>query len=150
MDAVLVDSNVVIYSQDATDSHKQAQARDWLEHLWQTRCGRISYQVLREVYLNLTCKIPNPLPARKVRALVRLFFPWNPQPENSEFFEIAWDIETRFQLSWWDSMIVAAAHLSECRFILTEDLQNRMQLDDLTVIDPFLISWEALVEEIQE
>jgi len=25
-----------------------------------------------------------------------------------------------------------------------------MQLDDLTVIDPFLISWEALVEEIQE
>ena len=47
-------------------------------------------------------------------------------------------------------MIVAAAHLSECRFLLTEDLQNRMQFNDLTVIDPFSISWEALVEEIRE
>ena len=150
MHAVFVDSNILIYSQDATDSHKQAQAKDWLEHLWQTRSGRISYQVLREVYLNLTRKVPHPLPAPRVRALVRLFLPWNPRPENGEFFEVAWDIETRFQLSWWDSMIVAAAHLSECRFLLTEDLQNRMQFNDLTIIDPFSISWEALVEEIRE
>ena len=99
MHAVFVDSNILIYSQDATDSHKQTQAKDWLEHLWQTRSGRISYQVLREVYLNLTRKVPHPLPAPRVRALVRLFFPWNPRPENSEFFEVAWDIETRFQLS---------------------------------------------------
>jgi predicted nucleic acid-binding protein len=150
MHAVFVDSNILIYSQDATDSHKQARAQDWLEHLWQNRSGRISYQVLREVYLNLTRKVPNPLPAPRVRALVRLFFPWNPRPQDSEFFEVAWDVETRFQLSWWDSMIVAAAHLSECRFLLTEDLQNRMQLNDLTVIDPFSISWEALFKEIQE
>ena len=47
-------------------------------------------------------------------------------------------------------MIVAAAHLSECRFLLTEDLQNRIQLNDLSVIDPFSISWEALVDQIEE
>jgi len=150
MHAVFVDSNILIYSQDATDSHKQARAKDWLEHLWQTRTGRISYQVLREVYLNLTRKVSNPLPVSRVRALVRLFFPWNPRPEDGEFFEVAWEIETRFQLSWWDSMIVAAANLNECRFLLTEDLQNRMQLNDLTVIDPFSITWEALVDEIQQ
>ena len=99
MHAVFVDSNILIYSQDATDSHKQARAQDWLEHLWQNRSGRISYQVLREVYLNLTRKVPNPLPAPRVRVLVRLFFPWKPRPENTEFFEVAWDVESRFQLS---------------------------------------------------
>ena len=150
MNTVFVDSNILIYSQDSTDLPKQAQAKDWLGHLWQSRSGRISYQVLREVYLILTRKVPNPLPASSAQALVRLFFPWNPMPENHEFFELAWDIETRFQLSWWDSMIVAAAHLSECRFLLSEDFQNRMQLNGLTVIDPFSTSWETLAEEIQK
>jgi hypothetical protein len=59
---------------------------------------------------------------------------WNPRSEDSEFFELAWDFETRFQLSWWDSMIVAAAHLSQCQSLLTEDLQNGMRLNNLTVI----------------
>jgi hypothetical protein len=84
------------------------------------------------------------------RAFVRLFFVWNPRPEDSEFFELAWDIETRFQLSWWDSMIVAAAHLSRCQFLLTEDLQNGMHLKDLTVIDFFSTSWEAFGQEIND
>ena len=150
MRAVFVDSNILIYSQDATDSRKRAQAKDWLEQLWRTRSGRISYQVLREVYVNLTRKVSNPLPVARTRTLVRLFFAWNPRPEDSEFFEVAWDIETRFQLSWWDSMIVAAAHLSQCQFLLTEDLQDGMHLNNLTVIDPFSTSWEKISHQIQE
>jgi hypothetical protein len=54
MQAVFVDSNILIYSQDATDPRRRAQARGWLDQLWRTRFGRISYQVLREVYLSLT------------------------------------------------------------------------------------------------
>jgi predicted nucleic acid-binding protein len=72
------------------------------------------------------------------------------QGQDSEFFKLAWDIETRFQLSWWDSLIVAAAHLSRCQFLLTEDLQNGMPLKDLTVIDPFSTSWEAFSQETND
>ena len=43
MSAVFVDSNILIYSQDATDSQKQSRALDWLEYLWRTRTGRISF-----------------------------------------------------------------------------------------------------------
>jgi predicted nucleic acid-binding protein len=149
MHAVFVDSNILIYSQDATDSRKQAQAKDWLEQLWRTRSGRISYQVLRELYVNVTRRASKPLPAARARTLVRLFLAWNPRPEDSEFFEAAWDIETRFKLSWWDSMIVAAAHLSQCQFLLTEDFQDGMHLNSLTVIDPFSNSWETFVREIR-
>jgi predicted nucleic acid-binding protein len=147
MRTVFVDSNILIYSQDATNSQKQSQARDWLEVLWRTRTGRISFQVLREVYVNVTRKVPRPLPAARAQTLVRLFLVWNPRPEDAEFFEVAWDIEARFKLSWWDSMILAAAHLSECRFLLTEDLQDRMELNNVTVINPFFTSVEAFSRE---
>jgi predicted nucleic acid-binding protein len=147
MRTVFVDSNILIYSQDATNSQKQSQARDWLEVLWRTRTGRISFQVLREVYVNVTRRVPRPLPAARAQTLVRLFLVWNPRPEDAEFFEVAWDIEARFKLSWGDSMILAAAHLSECRFLLTEDLQDRMELNNVTVINPFFTSVEAFSRE---
>ena len=147
MSAVFVDSNILIYSQDATDSQKQSQALDWLEYLWRTRTGRISFQVLREVYVNVTRKVPRPLPKARAQALVRLFLEWNPRPEDAFFFEAAWDIEARFKLSWWDSMIVAAAQLGECRFLLTEDLQEKIEFDKVTVINPFSISAETFSRE---
>jgi predicted nucleic acid-binding protein len=148
MRAVFVDSNILIYSQDATDSKKRNQALDWLEVLWRTRTGRISFQVLREVYVKLTQKVPRPLPTARAQTLVRLFLEWNPRPEDAEFFEVAWDIEARFKLSWWDSMIVAAAHLSECRFLLSEDLQESIELNNVSVINPFSTSAEVFSREL--
>jgi predicted nucleic acid-binding protein len=124
MAIVFVDSNVLIYAQDATEPPKQWQAEERLKHLWRTRTGRISFQVLRETYVNLTRNVSNPLPMARTRDLVRLFLEWHPRPEDARFFELAWNVETRFHLSWWDSMIVAAAQLSECHYLLTEDLQR--------------------------
>ena len=144
MDAVFVDSNILICSQDTSEPLKQRQAHSWLEHLWRTRTGRVSFQVLREVYINLACHLPNPLPVASARSLVRLFLEWNPRPESPEFFETAWKIESKYQLSWWDSMIVGAAHLMECRYLLTGDLQEGAQLNELIVINPFSTSWEPL------
>jgi len=95
MDAVFVDSNILIYSQDTSEPLKQRQAHSWLEHLWRTRTGRVSFQVLREVYINLTRHLPNPLPVASARSLVRLFLEWNPRPESPEYFETAWKIERR-------------------------------------------------------
>jgi predicted nucleic acid-binding protein len=150
MHTVFVDSNILIYSLDATDSQKQTEALNWLEHLWRTRTGRISFQALREVYVNVTCKVPMPLSSVRAQALVRLFLVWNPRPEGAEFFEVAWDIESRFKLSCWDSMIVAAAHRSECRFLLSEDLQEGTSLNKLTVINPFSISPETFIQESRD
>jgi predicted nucleic acid-binding protein len=146
MHTVFVDSNILIYSQDATDPRKQKQAFDWLEYLWRARTGKISFQVLREVYVNLTRKVALPVPAERAQNLVRQFMVWNPRPEDAGFFEVAWDIEAKFKLSWWDSMIVAAAQVSECRFLLSEDLQDGMSLSQLTVVNPFSISWEQFAQ----
>lgn len=44
----------------------------------------------------------------------------------------------RFQLSFWDSLILQAALDSECRLLLTEDLQHGQQIGGLMVENPFL------------
>jgi len=47
-----------------------------------------------------------------------------------------------------NSMIVAAAHLSECRFLLSEDLQESIELNNVSVINPFSTSAEAFSREL--
>jgi hypothetical protein len=49
------------------------------------------------------------------------------------------DIEQRYRLSWWDSLIVAAAQLQNCRLLLTEDLQDRAVYGGVTVRNPFAL-----------
>ena len=63
-----------------------------------------------------------------------------------EGLEVAWSIEDRFDLSFWDSLIVAAAHVAGCGVILTEDLQRGMDLDGVRVVDPFRTSVADLHE----
>lgn len=49
------------------------------------------------------------------------------------------DIAIRYQLSNWDALIVAAALLSECEILYSEDMQDKQVFEDkLTVINPFL------------
>jgi hypothetical protein len=49
------------------------------------------------------------------------------------------EIELRCKLSWWDSMIVAAAQLQDCVLLLTEDLQDGAAFGALTVRSPFTL-----------
>ena len=41
-------------------------------------------------------------------------------------------------LSWYDSLIVAAALEGQCRVLYSEDLQHRRQFGDLQIQNPFL------------
>lgn len=50
----------------------------------------------------------------------------------------AWTAQDRYRLAFWDALIVAAAQAAGCRYLLTEDFQPDQQLDDLTVVNPFL------------
>jgi len=41
---VFVDTNVLVYNRDASEPEKGRQAHAWIEHLWRTRNGRLSFQ----------------------------------------------------------------------------------------------------------
>jgi predicted nucleic acid-binding protein len=65
-------------------------------------------------------------------------WPWGPAPVDGPILERAWKIQDRYQLSFWDVLIVAAAKSLACRYLLTEDLQAKQKLDGIIVINPFL------------
>ncbi len=136
-DPVFVDTNVLVYVRDATEPEKQARAAEWISTLWEARAGRLSPQVLQEYYVTLTRKLDPPRSREETRDDVVSLGAWGPVPPDQETFETAWRVEDRFGLSWWDSLIVAAALRAECPWILSEDLQDDQQIFGTRIISPF-------------
>jgi len=133
---VFVDTNVLIYALDEADLEKQRSARAWRTKLWKTGLGRISCQVLQEFYVKVTHKWPRA--RQQARAEVRDLLAWQPVAVDAVILERGWRIQDRYQLSFWDALIVAAAISASCRCLLTEDLQDGQDLDGILVINPFL------------
>jgi predicted nucleic acid-binding protein len=139
-----VDTNLLVYSRDASEPEKQARAALWMEALWERGNGRVSAQVLHEFYVTVTRKLDPGMSTERARAEVRDLSTWNPVPVDETLLERAWAVESRFGFSFWDALIVAAAEVAECDYLLTEDLQADQQLDTLTVVDPFATTPEQL------
>ncbi len=135
---IFVDTNVLVYSRDASKPEKQQQAITWMKHLWSLRTGRLSFQVLQEFYATVTTKLQPGMDLQKARDDVRALYAWKPIILNGDVIIGAWLIQDRFKLSWWDSLIVSAAQIGGCVYLLTEDLQQNQEFGDVTVISPFL------------
>ena len=134
---VFVDTNVVVYRYDAREPEKQRRADDWLKMLWKRRSGRLSFQVLQEGYATLTRKLKPAMATADAQRVIRALAAWRPVPVDLPILERAWFLQGRFSLSWWDALIVASAQASECRVLLTEDLQHDQEFDSVRVVDPF-------------
>jgi len=135
--AVFVDTNVFVYARDGSEPEKQPAAARWLEQLWIEQRGRTGIQVLNEYYVTVTRKLAPGMPPENAWADVRALLAWDPQPVDRDLLLRAHDVEDRHGLSWWDSMIVAAAQLQNCSLLLTEDLQDGWRCDGVTVCNPF-------------
>ena len=140
---VFVDSNVLLYAVDEGDLNKQQAAREWRAELWKSRRGRVSFQVLGEFYVNATRNRPSA--REEARAEVRDLLAWNPVTTDTALLETGWKIQDRYRLSYWDALIVAAAKVSSCRYLLTEDLQAGQELDGIEVVNPFLRAPESVL-----
>jgi len=121
---IFVDTNIFIYARDPRDAEKQGRAAEWISNFWRDRTGRTSVQVLSEYYYNVTGRLTPKVASADAWDDVEALFEWRPHPIDAALLERARDIEQRWRLNWWDSMIVAAAQLQGCAILLTEDLQD--------------------------
>lgn len=135
--AVFVDTNVLVYARDSSEPEKQPLAVRWLEHLWTEQSGRTSIQVLNEYYVTVTRKLEPGMAPEDAWADVRALMAWDPQHVDRDVLLQAHEVELRYGLGWWDSMIVAAAQLQTCALLLTEDLQEGLNCDGVTICNPF-------------
>ena len=73
---IFVDTNVLVYSFDRREPKKLERAKQWLQHLWLVRSGRISYQVLLEFYAIVTRKLKPGMDPETARNVVRTLLAW--------------------------------------------------------------------------
>ena len=67
---------------------------------------------------------------------------WQPVETFMPLIQRAWHWMDASQLSYWDALIVSAAELAGCRWLLTEDLQDGRVYERVTVVDPFRVAPE--------
>jgi predicted nucleic acid-binding protein len=137
--AVFVDTNVLLYARDQGEPVKRVRAKAWLDHLWRQRLGRTSIQVLSEFYYNATRKLHPGMTSEDAWGRIQTYFAWGPQPVDQALLARAYEVEQRYRLSWWDSMVVAAAQLQDCEVLLTADLQDGVVFGSVTVRSPFTL-----------
>jgi predicted nucleic acid-binding protein len=132
-----VDTNIVLYAYDQREPDKSAIAREILSNLWRTREGRLSTQVLQELYVNLTRKLRVVVPRSKARALVGRYGRWPVYTiATGDILEAA-ELEQRHSLSFWDALIIVAAARSGSDKLLSEDLQHGRTIAGVRIENPF-------------
>ena len=141
---VFVDTNVLLYTHDDRDLEKQARAREWVTWCWRARSGRISSQVLNELYNNAITKFRKTVTVHQARTEVRRLRLWQPPHLDTYTVDGAWDLQDRYALSYWDALILSSAHQQGCTYLLSEDLQHGQMMDAVTVINPFLVTPQEL------
>jgi predicted nucleic acid-binding protein len=134
---VFVDSNVFIYAHDRDAGERQKLAAEWLAKLWQNGTGCLSTQVMQEFYVNVTQKIKKPLSRGAAREVLRNYIPWAHNPLTPATVLRASEIGETWKLSFWDSMILAAAEQEGAGELLTEDLNHGQVVAGVKIVDPF-------------
>lgn len=134
---VFVDTNILLYAHDRTAGRKRDVARELLGHLWETRAGALSTQVLQEFYVNATRKLPRPIPAPRARAVIDRYATWRVHRIDPSDITAAAELESRHRQSFWDSLIIVSAARTGATMIATEDMQHHRRIAGLRIVDPF-------------
>ena len=88
-------------------------------------------------YVNITQKIPQPIPLATARGIIDTYQAWQVEVNTVATVLLASEYQERNQLSFWDAMIVAAAVQGGATVLLTEDLNAGQLIEGVEVRNPF-------------
>jgi predicted nucleic acid-binding protein len=131
-----LDTNILLYAYDLDAPAKRAVARGILEEaMLQPSRTALSVQVLQEFHVNF---VRSGHPVAEASLIVGDFFSWTVIENSLGLFQRGLSLQSRWQVSLWDAMILAAAESSGARELLSEDLNHGQNYGQVCVINPFL------------
>ena len=134
---VFVDTNVLLYTidEDPGSVSKRARAQ---ELLFSEDWGW-SVQVANEFFVNATSsKRPFRLAPEAAAALVEEWLNFPTLDFTPALVRSAIALQIRYQMSYWDAAILAAANQMGCHTVFSEDLNDGQKYGGVTVVNPFL------------
>ena len=133
---VFVDTNIFVYSIDQKEPEKRDKARAILKRLVEVHQPVISTQVIKEFYVVTSTKLK--ADTFIVKNIIHNFRNFEIVNNDIELIEQAIDISTISRLSFWDSLIVAAAEKANCEFVFSEDLNPGQTYRGVLLVNPFV------------
>ena len=132
---VFLDSNILLYASSSApaDAGKRKRA---VELIMETRFA-LSGQVLQEFIANALRKKSLGIPEKGIDAMLELSGHVPVLPITRELVLSAVTLRRRYQLSHWDSVILAAARELGCHTLYSEDFSNGQNFDGVRVVNPF-------------
>ena len=129
------DTNIFVYSDDASDPGKQAKAIRLIGQYQRSGQAILSLQVLQEYFSVVTRKlgVAPEFAQRKVELMSRMRVV---RFDESDVIS-AIEFHRLHQVSFWDAMIVHAARKGGAGVLFSEDLDAGSTWGGLTVVNPF-------------
>lgn len=141
---LLIDTNVLVYADDARDARKQAVASEVLQMLLGPGPAGLTTQVLGEYWCAVT-KGAEPLLSRaEATTRVRDFA--------TDASVLGIDLEVTLEaarlastrsLAYWDAQLIATAKVNGIGVVLSEDFADAVEIEGVLVLDPFAPDFDA-------
>src|SRR5437870_4080524 len=103
------DINVLVYAFDHTAGAKHERAGGLVDRIDDQGSGAASVQVLQELFVTLTRKVTPPLASEVARQIVADLLTWQIVEPTAADVLHAIDNAGRWQISFWDAMLLTAA-----------------------------------------
>ncbi len=132
---IFLDTNILVYTVDRNDKKKLSQARKLLENVIANDKPVISTQVLQEFYSATTTKLK--LDKIIAKNIIHNFRNMEIVQVDLGIIEQGIDISLLSQISFWDSLIIAAAEQANCNMIYSEDLNDTQTIRGIKIVNPF-------------
>jgi predicted nucleic acid-binding protein len=138
-DRYFVDTNILMYAHDTAAGAKHERAKQLVEQLWRDRAGVVSTQVLQELCVNLLRKVRTPLDTRTIHDIIADYLTWQVVVNTGDSILDALDIQERYRISFWDALVIQAAHASGAEVVYSEDFSANQKYDGVRVVNPLAL-----------
>jgi len=130
---VFFDTNILVYACDLDSARKRETARSLLHSHAANGC--LSTQVLQEFYVATTRKLG--MAPLKVKKILTHFNAMEIVAIEPEDVHRAIDNSLQWKISFWDALVITAAHKARCSTLYSEDLNDGQSYYSIIVENPF-------------
>jgi predicted nucleic acid-binding protein len=138
-DRFFLDTNLFVYTFDGTAPAKAKKSAQLIRRAADTGEGIISYQVVQEFFNVAFRRFAQPMSmAEAEQYLITVLRPLLAVHSSPAIYFAALRIAEKHRISWYDSLIVAAAVEGQCERLYSEDFQHGRNIEGVRIENPFV------------
>ena len=132
---VVLDTHILVYAV-STAAHEAPKAEVAGRLLAAGNAG-VSGQILQEFFVTVTRKGRTPLSIPDAIEWLEVLDGLPCVPVDAPLVRLGADLALRYQISYWDGAVLAAAHRLNATTLYTEDLNHDQTYGSVRVVNPF-------------